>query len=243
MRAGVALGYDFAPGDVVVFLTLVLLEGVLSFDNAAVLAAMVRRLPVELRRKALLYGLVGAYTFRTLAILGVAYLVRYPILKLIGGLYLLYLAVVHMLPRPHQRHAGGGLLGRLGMSPFWSVVVGIEVADLVFAMDQVIVAVALTDKLVLIIAASLVAILFLRLSAAYIARLMDWFPPLERLAYVAVGFVGLKLVAVEVVHRLGHTEFEVPKWVTVGLTLALLAGPLLGKLVVDRVRRSRAAPE
>lgn len=236
------LGYDPAPGDLVVFLTLVLLEGVLSFDNAAVLAAMVRKLPVELRRKALLYGLVGAYTFRILAILGVAFLVRYPILKLLGGLYLLYLAVNHLRPRGHPHEAGGGWAMRLGLSPFWAVVVGIELADLVFAIDQVIVAVALTEKLVLIIAASLIAILFLRLSATYIARLMDWFPPLERLAYVAVGFVGLKLVAVEVAHRLGYPDFEVPKAVTVGVTLALLAAPLLGKLVWDRLRRAPKTP-
>lgn len=237
------LGYTFEPSDVIVFLTLILLEGILSFDNAAILAAMVRKLPVHQRRKALLYGLVGAYVFRTAAIFGVAFLIQYPALKLIGGGYLLYLAVKHLRPHPHQEHVETSFLARLGVSPFWAVVIGIELADLVFAVDQVIVAVAMTDKLLLIVAASLVAILFLRLSAVYITRLMDWFPPLEKLAYVAVGFVGLKLVGVQVVHSLGYESFEVPKAITVGVTLTLLVLPLLGKLVVDRWRRRSRAEE
>ncbi|MDX1611316.1 MAG: hypothetical protein R3185_03030, partial [Candidatus Thermoplasmatota archaeon] len=184
------LGYTFEPGDIAVFLTLILLEGVLSFDNAAVLAAMVRKLPEEQRAKALYYGLLGAYVFRVAAILGAAFLIRYPVLKLIGGLYLLYLAAKHLFFQAHEEHVESSLLGKLGLSGFWAVVVSVELADLVFAIDQVIVAVALTDELLLIILASLVAILFLRLSAAYMSRLMGWFPALEKLAYVAVGFVG-----------------------------------------------------
>lgn len=230
-------GYVFEPTDVAVFLTLVLLEGVLSFDNAAVLAAMVRKLPVEQRKKALLYGLVGAYVFRTLAILGVAFIIRNPWLKVVGGVYLLYLAVNHLfLSKPHEEHAEHSLMKRFGISGFWGVVIAVELADLAFALDQVLVAVAMTDKLVLVVAASLVAILFLRISAAYMTRLMDWFPALEKLAYVAVGFVGLKLVGVELAHMLGYTEFEVPKSVSIGVTLSLLVLPVIGKFLLERFR-------
>lgn len=231
--------YQFETVDIAVFLTLILLEGILSFDNAAVLAAMVRKLPVEQRRKALLYGLGGAYVFRTIAILSVAYIVQYPILKLIGGAYLLYLAVRHL--GPASAHTRPSVWERLGASGFWAVVISVELADIVFALDQVLVAVAMTDKIPLIIVASLIAIVFLRLSATYIGRLMDWFPPLEKLAYVAVGFVGLKLVVVEVVHMLGHTEFEVPKAISIGVTLSLLVLPLIGKLIYERVKRAPAA--
>ena len=126
---------------------------------------------------------------------------------------------------------------RLGISGFWGVVIAVEMADLVFALDQVLVAVAMTEKTLLIIVASLFAILALRLSAVYIGRLMDWFPALEKLAYVAVGFVGVKLLVVEAVHFLGYGHFEVPKLVSVGATLALLALPVLVKLVLERLRR------
>lgn len=235
--------YTFETQDIAVFFTLLVLEGVLAFDNAAVLAAMVRKLPEHQRRKALLYGLIGAYVFRVAAILAVVWIIRYPVLKLLGGLYLLYLAAKHLLfRRAHRTHAEYTLAQRLGLSGFWGVVISIELADLAFALDQVLVAVALTDKIELIIAASLVAILFLRLSAVFIARLMDWFPQLEQLAYVAVGFVGLKLVVVDLAHRLGYADFEIPKEVTVTITLTLLVIPVLGKLAVEWFRRRRALP-
>ena len=230
-------GYVFETSDVAIFFTLILLEGVLSFDNAAVLAAMVRKLPLEQRRKALLYGLAGAYVFRTLAILSVAFIIQNPWLKILGGGYLLYLAIKHLFfDKPHSEHVESTFLSRLGFTGFWSIVVAVELADLAFALDQVLVAVAMTEKVVLIIAASVVAILLLRISAAYMTRLMDWFPSLEKLAYLAVGFVGLKLVGVELAHYAGYTEFEVPKAVSIGITLSLLVLPVIGKFLWEKLR-------
>lgn len=235
-------GYAFEPAHVGIFFTLILLEGVLSFDNAAIIAAMVRKLPTEQRRKAVFYGLAGAYVFRTAAILGVAFIVANPWLKLLGGVYLLYLAAKHLLTKhAHDEHVEKNLLERFGVSGFWGVVISVELADLAFALDQVLVAVAMTDEVVLIIAASLIAILFLRLSATYMTRLMDWFPALEKLAYVAVGFVGAKLVLVELVHMAGYTEFDVPKLVSVVVTLTLLVVPVVGKFVIERVRAAGKA--
>jgi YkoY family integral membrane protein len=232
--------YAFQTADIAIFLTLILLEGVLSFDNAAVLAAMVRKLPVAMRRKALLYGLAGAYVFRTLAIVSVAFIIRYPILKVLGGAYLIYLAVKHLFFAHRQdgtEHHPFAFLARIGVSGFWGTVLAIELADIAFALDQVLVAVAMTEKIPLIIGASLVAILFLRLSAVYITRIMDWFPGLEKLAYVAVGFVGLKLVAVEAMHAAGYTEFEISKFVSVGVTFSLLVLPPVIKFAIEWLRR------
>lgn len=228
------LGYTFEPSHIAIFFTLILLEGVLAFDNAAILAAMVRKLPREQRSRALYYGLAGAYVLRITAILGAVYLIRYPILKLAGGLYLVYLAIKHLFFSPHEDHLEHTLLSRLGVSGFWGVVISLELADLAFAIDQVIVAVAFTEEIVLIIAASLVAILFLRLSAVYMTRLMDWFPQLEILAYIAVGFVGLKLVVVDLAHRLGYESFQVPKEISVGITLSLLLLPVLAKFLWEQ---------
>lgn len=227
--------YAWEPADLGIFLTLILLEGVLSFDNAAVLAAMVRKLPEAQRRKALLYGLAGAYVFRILAILFVAFIIANPLLKVVGGGYLLYLAGKHLLTRrPHEDHVEGGLLAKVGIGGFWGVVIAVELADAAFALDQILVAVAMTDKLPLIIAASLVAILFLRLSATYMTRLMDWFPALEKLAYLAVGFVGAKLVLVEAAHYAGYPGFEVPKAVSIAVTLSLLVVPVVAKAAWER---------
>jgi YkoY family integral membrane protein len=245
------LHYEFEPVDVGIFFTLLLLEAVLSFDNAAVIAALVRRLPKEQRRRALFYGLAGAYTFRIIAILLASFLIQHPILRFIGGTYLVFLAAKHILAfrKSDDVHDELSPLGQprrfLGMSPFWATVVTVESADIVFALDQIVVAVAFTQKIPLIIVAAMVAILFLRLAAIFIIRLMDWFPPLETLAYIAVGWVGLKLVATEAFHYFGYTDFQVPKMISIGVTLTVLALPLLGKLVLDLVRgrlgRQRAA--
>ena len=113
-------------------LTLVILEGLLSADNALVLAVMVRHLPARQQKQALRYGLWGAFGFRLIAVLLSAVLMRFWIFKVVGGLYLVYLALAHFLgahdPSPDEagrqtaREArgleeellGDGRLGRAG---------------------------------------------------------------------------------------------------------------------------------
>src|SRR3954466_9191549 len=73
-------------------LMLVFLEGLLSADNALVLAVMVRHLPKGQQKRALRYGIWGAFVFRLIAILLASYLLAFWHFKVVGGLYLLYLA-------------------------------------------------------------------------------------------------------------------------------------------------------
>ncbi|MGQ0537155.1 MAG: TerC family protein [Methanobacteriota archaeon] len=236
-------GYEFETADLAIILTLVVLEGMLSFDNAAVIAAMSRRVAPEERKRVLWYGLAGAYVFRVLVVFLVAFIAENAAIRLVGGLYLVYLAVNHL--GPAHVHGNGNeptLMNRLGISSFLGIVLAVSLADLAFALDQVLVAVAFTQKIVLIFIAAFFAILFLRLSAGYMARLMDWFPALEKLAYVAVGWVGLKLVAIETAHYYGYTEFEVPKTLSIVVTLGLLFIPVGIKVVMDRVRGRSTIP-
>ncbi len=251
--------------DAAIVLTLLLLEAVLSFDNAAILAAMVRKLPVEDRRKALLYGLVGAYALRLGAIALAAWLIETPILKVVGGAYLLYLALRHfsLLLRhgseSHEMHLNSNWLVRFGVPPLVATIISIELVDLAFAIDQVIVAVAFTNKIWLIFTAAALGILFLRLAAAVLARVMDWLPLLEHMAYVAVGYVGVKLILLhpwfvrgaEVVDGVVHggtcvvpfipvqhevargsaPGCEIPTAISLGITLSLFLLPVLVKLI------------
>lgn len=247
-RASPLFGYTFDPLDIPLVLTLILLEGVLSFDNAAVLAAMTRRLTPEKRRKALLYGLAGAYFFRALAILSVSFIIAYPSLRVLGGAYLVWLALKHLTTKEEHLHSE---IDRApwkipGLTPFWATVVAVEVTDIAFALDQVLAAVAMTDKVVLIIVASMFAILLLRVSAFYMTRLMDWFPALERLAYMAVGFVGLKLlieVTSEYLVDFGYldTAVHIPKAISITITMSLLVLPVAVKALVDQVKKRKAA--
>ncbi|HEX2021359.1 MAG TPA: hypothetical protein VHH36_01490 [Candidatus Thermoplasmatota archaeon] len=251
---------DYRPEavDLPIFLTLLLLEGVLSFDNAAILAAMVRKLPVEQRRKALLYGLGGAYVFRLAAILAVAFIVQNEWLKIVGGVYLVYLMLKHVLDRTPHDHEIPGLAKKsfLGLTPFWSVVIAVELADIAFALDQVLVAVGLFgqptpeggSKILLIVLASFAAILLLRVSAYYVGRLMDWFPKLETLAYVAVGWVGVKLIVVTTAHYTAYAhhpivQFLEMKEVSIAVTLLVIVMPVAVKATGEWIerRKQRAA--
>ena len=99
INPGTSLGFGgqtFAPHDLATIGLLVLLEGVLSIDNALVLGLLAKRVPKPLRKRALTYGLVGAFVFRFLAILMASLLLKWMVVKLIGGGYLIYIAVKHL---------------------------------------------------------------------------------------------------------------------------------------------------
>src|SRR3712207_5243665 len=94
-------GQTFQVGDLAGVGALVVLEALLSADNALVLAIMVKHLPKEQRQKALLYGLVGAFVFRLVAILFAAIVLKQWWLQLAGALYLLFIMAKHFV-----RHHG-----------------------------------------------------------------------------------------------------------------------------------------
>ena len=82
--------------DLAVIGLLILLEGVLSIDNALVLGLLAKRLPRHQRSRALSYGIIGAFVFRTIAVLTAAYLLQWTFVKFLGGAYLVYIAVKHL---------------------------------------------------------------------------------------------------------------------------------------------------
>src|SRR5688572_32942997 len=105
-----------AGSDLVTIALLVLLEGLLSADNAMVLAVLVLSLPKAEQQKALRYGILGAFGFRILFTLLAVYLIQLGWVKLVGALYLLYLSYHHFFgggdPSKQQRIVPAtGLLG------------------------------------------------------------------------------------------------------------------------------------
>lgn len=206
------LGTDPAAGITVIF-SLILIEGILSVDNAAVLATMVMRLPEEQRGKALKYGIIGAYVFRGICLVLVSWLMNIWWLEPIGGLYLLYLAWKHFARHEsveseaseHVQHEGNWLhrhtVGRLG--PFWATVVAVEIMDLAFSLDNVFAAVAFTKNkqlfpppsdMVLVCTGVFIGILAMRFAAQGFVKLMHKFPFLEKCAYAVIGILGIKLL-------------------------------------------------
>lgn len=104
MLASLPFGQEVASGDFAVVALLVVLEGVLSIDNALVLGLLAKRLPKSVQKRALTYGLIGAFAFRILAISTAAFLLRWTWVKLAGGGYLAYIAIKHLW---FDRHDSG----------------------------------------------------------------------------------------------------------------------------------------
>lgn len=203
------LGPNPAAGLMVV-LILVVIEGVLSVDNAAVLATMVMRLPENQRGRALRYGIIGAYAFRGLCLALAAWLITIWWLEPLGGLYLLWLAWSHFSKHKSVIEEGveavqtegnflyRGTIGLLG--PFWATVASVEIMDLAFSIDNVVAAIAyvknypMPSKLVLVCTGVFLGILAMRFAAQGFVKLMQRYHFLETCAFVVIAVLGAKLV-------------------------------------------------
>ena len=184
--------------------TLAILEGILSVDNSLVLAILVRTLPKEQQKKALMYGIFGAFFFRVVALVFAAHLMRFVAFKIIGGGYLVYLAMKHMFffykedahqPRPKVA------------ASFWKTVLVVELTDIAFSIDSITTAVAMSDKLIVVWLAGIMGIIFLRFAAGVFIRLLEKLPKLEDLAYQLIFFVGTKLLLEGFHIEIGHGVF------------------------------------
>jgi len=207
---------------------LVLLEGLLSADNALVLAILVLGLPREEQKKALRYGILGAFAFRALATALAAYLIDVAWIKLIGAMYLLYLPYAHFT----QKHEDGEkrtfkpARAWLGLSPFWATVVKVELTDIVFAIDSILVAVAMSNKLWVIITGGLLGIIAMRMLIGQLLSVVQRYPPLVDGAFIIIAWVGIKLM-IEYLHQMHVLAFEVPKWLSLGLIVVIFTAAYL----------------
>ena len=200
--------------DILAIATLTLLEGILSIDNSLVLAILVRTLPKAQQKKALMYGIAGAFFFRFVALIFAAHLMRFIVFKLIGGGYLIYLAMKHMFffykEDAHQP-------GQKVAASFWKTVLIVELTDVAFSIDSITTAVAMSDKLLVIWVAGILGIIFLRFAAGLFIRLLERLPKLEDLAYQLIFFIGTKLLLEGFQIEIGHAVF----WMMMGVIFIL----------------------
>jgi YkoY family integral membrane protein len=201
---------------------LVLLEGLLSADNALVLAILVLGLPRSDQRKALRYGILGAFTFRILATLLAVHLLQVAWVKLIGACYLLYLTWSHFFRSGNtgDRRAVKPARPWLGLSAFWATVVKVELTDIVFAVDSILVAVAMSPKTWVIISGGILGIVTMRMVIGQLLALVRRYPALVDGAFVIIAWVGLKLM-IEYLHAEGWVDFQVNKWISFGLIVVI----------------------
>lgn len=195
------LGDDIRAG-LLIILNLIVVESLLSVDNAAVLATMVIDLPREQRSKALRYGIIGAYLMRGICLFLAAWLVRIWWLKPLGGCYLIYLAFDYFRGKGDNTKEEEtmdkeksvvfktvvGLAGK-----FWATVVLVEIMDIAFSIDNVFAVVAFTNRVYLIYIGVFIGILAMRFVAQGFVKLIERFPFLEIVAFMVIGILGIKL--------------------------------------------------
>ncbi|MFC4798602.1 TerC family protein [Neobacillus sp. GCM10023253] len=205
-----------------VLIILVALEGLLAADNALVLAIMVKHLPEEERKKALFYGLAGAFIFRFASLFAISFLVDVWQVQAIGALYLLFMAGNHIFRKVVKRNAEGKEKKEISKkSGFWTTVFKVELADIAFAVDSILAAVAMAvvlpntslpniggldgGKFLVIFAGGIIGLVIMRFAANMFVKLLERRPGLEIAAFAIVGWVGVKLA----VYTLSHPELAI----------------------------------
>ncbi len=210
------------PADLITIGLLVLLEALLSADNALVLAILVLGLPKRQQRKALRYGIVGAFAFRIAAVLLAIHLIQFGVVKLVGAAYLLYLSYHHFFGHAtaEERRVIKRATPWLGLSPFLATVVKVELTDVVFAVDSILVAVAMSPKTWVVITGGLLGIVAMRFVIGQLLVLVRRYPALVDGAFVIIAWVAVKLV-LEFLRTVGVIEFEVNRWLSFGLIVVI----------------------
>ncbi|MFB3904366.1 MAG: TerC family protein [Acidobacteriota bacterium] len=211
--------------NIFIVLTLVVLEGLLSADNALVLAILVKHLPRTQRKKALRYGIWGAFVFRAIAILLAKELRRFWPFRLLGGLYLCYVAISHFVRGKREEPE----LVEVSKKGFWGTVLAVELTDIAFSVDSILAAVAMSDKVWVVYLGGVLGIITMRFVAGGFLRLLDLFPRLETAAYLLVAWIGIKL-------SLETFDFHFPTWLFWGVMFVLFASGFV------KTRRIKEAP-
>lgn len=182
--------------------TLVIIEGLLSADNALVLAVMVKHLPEKQRKKALFYGLLGAYFFRFLAIGVGVYLIEFWWVKILGAGYLAWLAIKYFMDKRAEAKSEeeeiqginkSGILIRL-FGNFWGTVAAVELMDIAFSIDSVLAAFGVSQEIWVLLLGGMLGVLMMRGVAGVFLKLIDRVPEIETTAYVLILIISAKML-------------------------------------------------
>jgi YkoY family integral membrane protein len=233
---------------------LIIIESLLSVDNAAVLATMVMELPKEQRNRALKYGIMGAYIFRGICLVLAAFLTTIWWLEAVGGIYLLYLVYDHFKNKDKASeeeeidvkkswfyNITRGLFGQ-----FWATVILVELMDLAFSVDNVLAAAAYTPNIIAIWLGVFIGILGMRFIAQWFVKLMGKFPFLETSAFVVIGVLGFKLGILSLYRHFwpehSFSQFLSSHTAEIGtsiITLLIFVVPIITALLFDYPKHSK----
>ncbi|MBU8792334.1 TerC family protein [Oceanobacillus caeni] len=211
-------------------LILIGLEGMLSADNALVLAIIAKHLPEEQKKRAINYGIIMAFAFRFVALFAISFIANVWQIQAIGAAYLLYLGLKHVIKarfgkenkdihkEDEKESAGKG---------FWPTVGKIALADLAFAIDSILAAVALAlglpdspldnfggmdgGQFIIVLLGGIAGLILIKFAATWFVQLLEKRPALETTAYVIVAWVGVKLAVITLAHEdIGVLDHDFP---------------------------------
>ena len=213
-----------AGSDLLTVALLVALEAMLSADNALVMAVIVLGLPRALQKKALRQGLAGAFTSRIVATLLAVKLIRVLFVKLLGGVYLLYLAYAHFFGHSQTGERRGARRAEpmFGLSAYWATVVRVEAINLMFSIDSILVAVAVSRVTWVVITGGILGLVAMRVIAAQLLKLVERYPPLVDGAFIIIAWIGIQL-SIEYLDAVGFISLEIPRAASLGLIVAIFA--------------------
>ena len=173
---------------------LIALELLLSADNAVALASLTKSLDSsELRSKALNIGITISLLFRIILIILSNVLLKFILIRVFAGFYLIYLFFSNVFLNSDKENAGNEKDNKNNFR-FLRVVALLSITDFAFSIDSITTAVAISDQYILIIFGAVIGVLALRFTSGIFLKLLDIFSRLETAGYVAILIVGIKLL-------------------------------------------------
>lgn len=215
-------------------LKIIVIDILLSGDNAVVIALACRSLPAAQRRQGIFYGVLGAIALRVTLTFFAVSLLSLPYLKVAGAAMLLWIGVKLILPE--EEHDSGNVKANTHL---WGAVRTILVADFIMSLDNVLgVAAAAHGNVLLLAIGLLVSIPLVAWSSQLVLKLIDRFPAI---IYLGGGLLGY--VAGEMVMGDKSVGPQLEKWLEAFQWLPSVAGAVLvvalGKILA--LRRLAAA--
>ena len=225
--------------NILIIISLVLVEGLLSIDNALVLAILVSSLPnKKLRKRALTWGILGAFIFRLLGLLVATKLIKLWYFQMLGALYLIFIAGKHFLSKDRTHINNKAEEKKYSSASFWKVVITVELTDIVFSIDSIVTAVAFSRKLWVVYTGGILGIITMRMVAGVFLGLIERFPGLRNTGYALVAWVGFKLFS-ETLREHFHFPFGMPPWLFWGVLAVIFFSSFFMKYDKDLKLRSK----
>lgn len=203
-------------------LAIVLIDLVLAGDNAIVIALAARTLPPHLKKKAIVWGTVGAIAVRSAMTVGVVWLLKIPGLMLVGGLGLVWIAYKLLADQEGDEHSGPIA------STFWGAMKTIIVADALMGVDNVLgVAGAAHGAFDLVIIGLLVSVPIVVFGSSIVLKLVERFPIIIHLGAGVLAFTAAKMIVSE---PLLDAVFDPPELLNTAARWATYAVAVVGVL-------------